>query len=212
MIILDPGHIYKIEHPFPILLRFIKRGGGAIQYSVEWPGIQTQAVMRALIDYLEQAQLDYPQAVIYPLFQLGTSEPYPLYLFVLEQIPDLINVLIDRSLYLNGIISCSETQDACHWLEVAKEDLNDMTMSFEERCNEACHNLRMALWCYEARAYRRKQEQVNREKPTHDNSARMTAWRYFQVDDIPFNEDYIEQRPIGLDGHIVLGEHLSCVQ
>lgn len=50
---LDPGHIYELDHlgddGFQTLT-FIKRSGGAIQYGDEWPGLQTQEVLRALID------------------------------------------------------------------------------------------------------------------------------------------------------------------
>lgn len=60
MKIIDPGHIYELdelESENKQKLIFIKRSGGAIQYEKEWPGLQTQEVLRALIDrtkYLDQ--------------------------------------------------------------------------------------------------------------------------------------------------------------
>lgn len=53
MKILDPGHIYELRqlgNDETQMLRFIKRSGGAVQYPEEWAGLQTQEVLRALID------------------------------------------------------------------------------------------------------------------------------------------------------------------
>lgn len=53
MKILDPGHIYELRQlgdNETQLLKFVKRSGGAITYQTEWPGLQTQEVLRALID------------------------------------------------------------------------------------------------------------------------------------------------------------------
>lgn len=97
------------------------------------------------------------------------------------QVQEVLRVLIDRCEYLNGIIWCTETQDAIY-------------------------HLRMALFAFEARAYRRKQEGLNRQQPEHDDSARAKPWRDNPYEDVPFNEYEIELRPIGADGHIVLGE------
>lgn len=135
MKIIDPGHIYdlwQLGSDEPQRLTFIKRSGGAVQYDEEWPGVQVQEVLRALID---------------------------------------------RSLYLNDIIPCAETEDAIWYL-------------------------RMALFSYEARAHRRKQEGLNRKQPNHDDSERPRCWREFPFQDVPFNEADIEIRPIGIDGHI----------
>jgi hypothetical protein len=139
MKVIDPGHIYdmwQLGSEDYQRLTFIKRSGGAIQYSKEWPGVQVQEVLR---------------------------------------------VLIDRSEYLDGIIPCVETEDAI-W------------------------HLQMALFCFEARAYRRKVEGLNRQQPEHDDSVRPKPWREEPLSDIPFNEIKIEKIPIGADGHIVLGD------
>lgn len=132
---IDPGHKYELVQlgGGTQLLVFVKRSGGAIQHKEEWPGVQTQEVVRALID---------------------------------------------RTKYLDDVLECSETKDAL-W------------------------HLRMALYLYEVRAYRRKQEQVNKKEPAHDDSERPRAWRE-HPHGVPFNEQDIELRPIGLDGHIIL--------
>ena len=138
MDIIDPGHVYQLRQLGTeefAELKFVKRSGGAVYYEEEWPGLQTQEVLRALID---------------------------------------------RTEYLYEILPCTETADAAY-------------------------HLRMALFCYEARAYRRKTEEKNRKQPAHDDSARAKSWREHPYDDVPFNECEIEERPIGPDGHIVLG-------
>lgn len=137
---LDDGHIYSLKQlgtDEEVEIKFVKRSGGAIQYDEEWPGLQTQEVLRALID---------------------------------------------RTEYLDNVIHCTETQDAI-W------------------------HLRMALFCYEARAYRRKQEGKNRQKPEHDDTMRPKPWNENPFYDVPFNEHGIEERPIGEDGHIILEEN-----
>ncbi|MEI8224144.1 MAG: hypothetical protein WCG20_03415 [bacterium] len=53
MKIIDPGHIYELRQLGDSevqVLKFIKRSGGAVNYAKEWPGLQTQEVLRALID------------------------------------------------------------------------------------------------------------------------------------------------------------------
>ena len=53
MKILDPGHIYELRQlgdDKTQKITFIKRSGGEVQYKKEWPGLQTQEVLRALID------------------------------------------------------------------------------------------------------------------------------------------------------------------
>lgn len=137
MIIVDPGHIYdlwQLGTNDPLRISFIKRGGGAITYPEEWPGVQNQEVTRALID---------------------------------------------RSIYLDNILPCSETQDAIY-------------------------HYRMALWCFEARAHRRKMEKVNRKLPVHDDTCRMRPNRILLAEDVPFTEYEIEKYPIGPDGHILI--------
>lgn len=97
------------------------------------------------------------------------------------QVQEVLRVLIDRSVYLNEIIPCAETENSIY-------------------------HLRMALFEYEARAYRRKVEGKNRKQPEHDDGARPRPWRDDPYDDVPFNEFEIEKRPIGPDGHILLNE------
>lgn len=136
MRVIDPGHIYELSQlgtAEPFTLKFVKRSGGAIRYEEEWPGLQVQEVLRALID---------------------------------------------RSIYLDNVIPCTETQDAIY-------------------------HLRMALFMYEVRAWRRKQEGKNRKQPAHDDTARPREWREFPFEDVPFTEHQIELRPIGADGHII---------
>ena len=136
MEVSDPGHIYHLKElgGGDQTLTFMKRSGGAIQYDKEWPGLQVQEVLRALID---------------------------------------------RSKYLYDVLPCNETADAV-W------------------------HLQMALYLYELRAWRRKQEAVNREAPEHDDTHRSRPWRD-PPHEAPFNEHGIELRPTGEDGQIVLG-------
>jgi hypothetical protein len=136
MKVIDPGHIYDLTQLGGGVQRisFVKRSGGAITYEAEWSGVQSQEVIR---------------------------------------------MLIDRTKYLRDILSSVETEDAIY-------------------------HLRMALFMYEVRAYRRKQEGVNRREPSHDDSERPRPWRARPFEDIPFDEFEIELRPIGPDGHIVL--------
>lgn len=127
MKIIDPGHIYELQELGGGIqtVTFIKRSGGAVRYDKEWSGLQTQEVLRALID---------------------------------------------RTKYLHSILPCKETE-----------------------CAEK--HLRLALFEYEKRAYRRKQEGVNRTTCTHDDSDENV---------VPFSEKEIELRPVGEDGHIIL--------
>jgi hypothetical protein len=132
-----PGHVYdlwQLGSTSPQRLTFICRSGGAITYDKEWPGVQTQEVLRALID---------------------------------------------RTQYLDDVLPCLESEDVL-W------------------------HLRMALFLYEARAWRRKQEEVNRKQPQHDDSARVKLWHEKPFVDVPFNEQDIELRPIDKDGHIIV--------
>jgi hypothetical protein len=135
MKVISPGHVYTIKNlgKGSQRIKFVKRSGGAVKYRREWPGLQTQEVLR---------------------------------------------VVIDRTKYLDSILSCTETQDAL-W------------------------HLRMALYQYEVRAWRRKQEKVNRKQPAHDDTIKPHPWRE-HPHDVPFNEQNIELRPIGSDGHIIV--------
>jgi len=137
MKVVVPGHHYLLDQLGTIRrtgLRFLRRSGKTIKHESEWPGLQTQEVLRALID---------------------------------------------RTLYLNELIPCVETQDALY-------------------------HLRMALYMYEVRAYRRKMDKVNRQDGDHDDSERPHPWRERDFEDVPFNEQDIEVRPVGPDGHIVV--------
>lgn len=130
---VDEGHIYNIILPGhnPQRITFVKRSGETIHHKEEWPGVQTQEVMRALIHYIKKN------------YQRSSS----------LSIVDL---------------------------------------------------LRMSLFMYEVRAYRRKQESVNRKAPAHDDTARPKDWHLFPFPDVPFNSDKIEMRAIGPDGHIII--------
>jgi hypothetical protein len=136
MEVVDKGHVYDLNQlgGGTQRLTFIKRSGGAVHYETEWAGLQTQEVLR---------------------------------------------VLIDRTKYLNQILPCVETEDAIHYL-------------------------RMALFMYEVRAWRRKQEKVNRKEGEHDDSLHPKNWREVPFSDVPFDEHEIELRPTGEDGHILL--------
>lgn len=136
MKIIDSGHIYELTQlgdDNTQIIKFIKRSGGSIHYEQEWPGLQTQEVLRALID---------------------------------------------RTKYLNTILPCNETM-------------------------EAIKHLQMALYWYEARALRRKRSETNRTTLDHDDT-KVVPLVCNLPDDIPFNFDDIELRPIGNDGHIIL--------
>lgn len=196
MKILDPGHIYVVDQgPRSIQLKFVKRSGGAVHYVEEWPGVQTQAVMRMCIDYVKSLMVDQSVESAYSLWQLGASEDASFHLSSVDQLVDLLDIMIDRSIYLNSIIPCVETSDACEWLSQAKlSPVSEDSIAY----------IRMALWCYEARAYRRKVESVNRKQPTHDDTSRPRPWRDLVCDDVPFCSKDIELRPIGDDGHILL--------
>jgi hypothetical protein len=83
---------------------------------------------------------------------------------------EVIRCLIDRSVYLNDLLPCEETQRA---IEALQE----------------------ALYWYEARAYRRKEDGVN--KLEHHHGIRVSRA------DIPFSALNIEKLPTGDDGHII---------
>jgi hypothetical protein len=63
--ILDPGHIYRLKSATGAMhdITFVKSSSGAVKYEQEWPGIQSQELIRALIDrvetlYCENSSLD----------------------------------------------------------------------------------------------------------------------------------------------------------
>jgi hypothetical protein len=81
------------------------------------------------------------------------------------------------------------------------EYLNDLGDSLESQ--DAVWHLQMALWCYEARAWRRKQQKLNKsavgQAAMGDVDATRDGWS-----DVPFGEFEIEMLPTGPDGHIIL--------
>lgn len=83
---------------------------------------------------------------------------------------EVLRALIDRTEYLYNVLPAVETKDAAYFL-------------------------RMALFCYEARAWRRKRAGQNGGAEVNEYEER--------YDDVPFNEQDIEKRPIGPDGHII---------
>lgn len=97
------------------------------------------------------------------------------------QAQEVLRALIDRTEYLNEVIPCTESQDAVY-------------------------HMRMALFMYETRAYRRKRDKKNRRRGAHDDTARPKGWRPKPFADVPFGEEDIEKRPIGEDGHILIEE------
>lgn len=84
---------------------------------------------------------------------------------------EVLRALIDRTIFLNNVLHSAETQDAIYYL-------------------------RMTMFCYEARAWRRKQTKQNKTNQVNDYVERYK--------DIPFNEQDIEKRLYEKDGHIIL--------
>jgi hypothetical protein len=128
MKILDEGHKYELDHVDSDgheTVTFIKRSGEHIKHDDEYPGTNSQ---------------------------------------------ELLRVLIDRTKYLNDQLTCDESGDIIYYL-------------------------RQALFIYEARAYRRKQQGHNRKDINHEANGE----RY---KDIPFVEWNIELLPTEKDGHI----------
>ena len=95
----------------------------------------------------------------------------------------VIRILIDRTKYLDSLVPCVENADTLH-------------------------HLRMALVCYEGRAYRRKLDKVNRGTTEHESFRERD--RDLPFDDLGFkNSDDrsgIENLPVGDDGHIIIPE------
>lgn len=120
----DEGHIYLLNelgsNNYQRLVH-IKRSGGAIQYKKEWPGVQTQTVLRAEIM---------------------------------------------RTRYLYKVLPCGETARAIRYLQ-------------------------NALWEFEARAFRRKIQDLNRKQPIH-----------YEDIPVPFSPMDCETHPLGWDGHL----------
>lgn len=94
------------------------------------------------------------------------------------QTQEILRALIDRTKFLNDQIECNESGNSI-W------------------------HLRMVLYEYEARAYRRKLDKANREDRDHHDDAKPRLWRNGIYDDVPFTEDFIEERPTDSDGHVI---------
>lgn len=96
---------------------------------------------------------------------------------------DVIRMLIDRTEYLNDVGPSEESQNAITWL-------------------------RMALYEYEARAWRRKKQKLNKMQRAQAEVADLNVHRD-AYKDIPFTVDgmdgvALEDLPVGRDGHIKL--------
>ena len=98
---------------------------------------------------------------------------------------EVLRALIDRTIFLNHVLPCAETQDAVEYM-------------------------RMALACYEARALRRKRQKLNKESGKHD----VGRERYVDVPFVPhfitpWHEEGIESLPTrASDGHLdLLDDH-----
>ena len=129
MKVIDEGHKYELDHVVTNgheKITFIKRSGKQVQHDEQYPGTNSQ---------------------------------------------ELLRVLIDRTKYLNDQLTCDESGDILYYL-------------------------RQALFIYEARAYRRKEQGHNRKDANHIANGE----RY---KDIPFTEMLIEMLPTGVDGHIL---------
>lgn len=84
--------------------------------------------------------------------------------------------MIERTEYLDTVLECTESKDAA-W------------------------HLRMALYKYEVRAFRRKVKKLNRLAGAHDDTERHRNWRAYP-DGVPFTEQDIKEMPTGPDGHV----------
>jgi len=131
-----PGHLYRVpylEHPGFLLVRFIRRSSDMVCHPLEWPGVNTQ---------------------------------------------ELIRVLIDRTEYPNSLGPCEESENAIYWLT-------------------------MALYEYEARAWRRKQQLLNKRADPQAVTDRVDASRQFYRD-VPFTPQEVLDLPVGSDGHVIV--------
>jgi hypothetical protein len=95
---------------------------------------------------------------------------------------ELIRVLIDRTEYLNALGPCEESENAIYWLT-------------------------MALYEYEARAWRRKQQKLNKRADAQADVDRVNSTREFYRD-VPFTPQEILDMRVGPDGHVIIeGNH-----
>ena len=98
---------------------------------------------------------------------------------------DCVDVLENRTVYLHEVKEAIENDDCLHYLAEARE------------------NLRKALLCYEARAFRRKQDQVNQTEHAHVSFSERD--KDLPFDHLGFKGEEpigIEHLPVGPDGHI----------
>ena len=86
--------------------------------------------------------------------------------------------LIERTFYLDSIIPAPENMNVIYFL-------------------------RMVIYEYEARAYLRKQQKLNKESGAHTEQDTNTHRDGYNV---PFSEYEIEKLPLGEDGHILINE------
>ncbi len=97
-------------------------------------------------------------------------------------VQEVLRVLIDRTQYLDNIIDAVENDDAVY-------------------------HLRMALLCYEGRAFRRKVDKLNREADEHTSFRERDRDLPFTVDGYVGGPDIgIEKLPVGEDGHILVDD------
>lgn len=139
----DPGHTYyvpNLEAEGEQKIVFIKRSSKMVKHAEEYPGSNTQ---------------------------------------------ELIRVLIDRTKYLYDVGPCEETGNAIEWL-------------------------RMALYEYEARAWRRKIQKLNREANPEAITGDLDVFRS-SYSDVPFTSVAIEHLPTGPDGHIIIKTDMNEV-
>ncbi len=193
----------------------------------------------------------------YDLWQLGGGFQ-KIILPSKEDLPDRAQRLISackiRSIYLNSLQHCLETEDAIEHLcaallEVPPEERTvgevesidsghiyrlwgEQRLTFVKKSNELCwyekdwpglqtqevmrliidlggtedkiDEIRLALFMYEVRAYRRKLQAVNTKKAKHDDTAHPRVIRLFLFDDIPFSWEGIELMQTGDDGHVIV--------
>ena len=102
---------------------------------------------------------------------------------VMRVVIDVLEGLVERTLFLDDVIPCDETPTAATRLENA----------IQEVCG--------AFYEYEARAWRRKQEKLNKEAGKHseqDVNAHRDGYN-----DVPFTEHNIHLLPVGPDGHVI---------
>lgn len=107
----------------------------------------------------------------------------------------------------SGAIDYKKTEHPGTNTQEALRALIDHTESVDhcigsEEMTEALYHLRKALYLYEVRAYRRKEEKLNKKSGEHDSPDQYDASREDYLD-IPFSEHEIEYMPVSEDGHVI---------